>query len=153
MTLSRGTDVSKLLGGRPRGRPVAFELRFLGGTSTRASGVTTEATVVGIKPADGSALIEGSCARVSGTMGSGLKSGATAATRDGEGDASACSLLGADSDGDVTVGFGDEDGGGCGVRNANGNVMASANVELREICAAVGGAGKTIGSSCIGKIA
>ena len=85
-------------------------------------------------------------------MGSGLESGATAAARDREGDASACSLLGAGSDGEVTDGFGEEDGGGCGVRKVNGNVMASANVELREICAAVGGAGKTIGSSRIGEI-
>lgn len=46
----------------------------------------------------------------------------------------------------------DSDGGDCDVRNGSGSNRAPSSVELREICAAVGGAGKIIGSSCIGEV-
>lgn len=151
VTLSRGTDVNRFLGGLPRGRPVLFELRFLGGASTRVSGVVAEAIVVGTEPIDGSVLI-GAWAREAGTevsgVGSGIAEGATGVVRT----VSVGSVLGVSPIGDRKGVLGEGGGGGWGVRNANGNVMASASVELREICAAVGGAGNTIGSSCAGEM-
>lgn len=129
-----------------------FGLRFLGGASTCGRSVVAEVIVVGTEPVDDSVLIEGSWTREIGTEISGLGSGTSEGARGVATIASNGSDLGVSPTRDATGALGDGGRGGWGVRNANGNVIASANVELREICAAVGGAGRTIGSSCVGEI-
>lgn len=107
---------------------------------------------MGTEPVDDSVLIEGSWTRAIGTEISGLGSGTSEGARGVATIASNGSDLGVSATRDATGAQGAGGRGGWGVRNANGNVIASANVELREICAAVGGAGRTIGSSCVGEI-